>query len=1445
MSAEHFAAARFEDPIQHTSFWGELVGTVGSVIGGAVVGALVAEAMEGLVFAGLAALEIGTAGLATPLVIAIGVGVAVGSGALMEASGMNEAIDDGAKAVGDAIAPPVIKGKIASGSRNVYVNDKPAARAAQPGDLDTVACTDHPGPQMIADGSGNVYINNQPASRVGDKTTCDGTIAEGSDNVFIGGGTQRVRDVKSATRLGWLGAALGIALAVCGRGKMSWGQFLKSKVPCLAINFAAGAFGTWLGSLARPSAGHPVNVITGGKILDGTDDTDFALPGPLPIVWRRFYSSHDDRADSLFGPGWSVPISVELRLAREHGEVTSITYWDEQGRDIVFPAVAPGESHFSVPEGIYLICTEGGHYVVETVDGVYRDFGRARRDADSETLKLWRLEDRNGNWIEVEQETADEVVRPVRLRDSAGRVLTLGYEVPHPRRIATIELTRGVDGEQPDTLVRYAYNAAGELVAVTDRSGHTGRRFAYERGLMVQHTLRGGLTCFYAWQGVGRDARVVRHWTDDGEAYTFDADLVQRSVTITDQIGRVTHWAWNEDQQPTSHTDAEGHVWQLEWNAMRQLVSTTDPAGNTTRFEYDERGRQTQRIDALGQVERTEWNGHYDLPVAETDAANARWIYRYDDRGNLTMTRDPAGFATEYYRDDRGLVHTIRDARGGYKFLEWNGRAQLISYTDCSGKVTRFAYDARGALARVTDAAGHATVYETDAMGRVTGIGTADGARQTFRYDAAGRLVEVVDANQRSTRYELNARGLLLARTDAADRVVRFGYDDAFRLASLTNENRETYRFQYDRRDLVSVQIGLDGHKRTYEYDVCGQGMIVCDGHIETRYERDAIGQLTAKQASHERCEYLYDKAGRITSAELYALAVRGPSLRNRVSLKYDARGEVVEEYTPTGWLAHTYDELGNRVSTTISGERTIDWLHYGSGHVHQIRFDGAAVADIERDDLHREVLRTQGKLTSHFGYDAVGRRARHAAQRGRAGDELLAKQWQYDAVGDVIQKRDQRYGTTSYRYDPTGRIEQAVGPGLPSEVFRWDAAANLVSSDHPGGYVEHNRLKMFEDKRFEYDANGRLVRKLSGHGPAKELVLEYDDWNQLKTVVTKDRLGISTTHFEYDAFGRRVRKLNGSYASTDFLWDGMRLVQETYHDRQGEEALTYLYESNSYVPLARIDQGKAAANDADVRDAVYYFHNDVSGLPEELTDADGELVWQARYKVWGNAVQEEWIARAPQWSTASWGKVSVAEPTATRVPRPQNLRFQGQYLDRETGLHYNTFRFYDPDIGRFINPDPIGLLGGTNLYRYAANPLVWIDPWGWACGELSGKAQEVHNLAGGGDARSIRNSTVSIVEAKVNGKPQLFAAGSGGRLSPAQRQALMKMGVPEENIFYGKNSIDGFDKLENHAERIILRNLPEGAEVSRWGISWGGLQRNASCPSCQPHVEQAGGIFD
>nr|WP_225981750.1 RHS repeat-associated core domain-containing protein [Paracidovorax avenae] len=130
----------------------------------------------------------------------------------------------------------------------------------------------------------------------------------------------------------------------------------------------------------------------------------------------------------------------------------------------------------------------------------------------------------------------------------------------------------------------------------------------------------------------------------------------------------------------------------------------------------------------------------------------------------------------------------------------------------------------------------------------------------------------------------------------------------------------------------------------------------------------------------------------------------------------------------------------------------------------------------------------------------------------------------------------------------------------------------------------------------------------------------------------------------------------------------------------------------------------------------VYYFHVQPNGLPEEMSDTYGNLVWQARYLTWGATVQEHWQAfdaagRPVDAPVAETGH----RPQQSFVLIPQNLRMQGQYLDRETGLHYNTFRYYDPDLGAFTTPDPIGLAGGINLHQYALNPIAWVDPWGWA----------------------------------------------------------------------------------------------------------------------------------
>ncbi|PVV69266.1 type IV secretion protein Rhs, partial [Pseudomonas sp. HMWF011] len=105
-----------------------------------------------------------------------------------------------------------------------------------------------------------------------------------------------------------------------------------------------------------------------------------------------------------------------------------------------------------------------------------------------------------------------------------------------------------------------------------------------------------------------------------------------------------------------------------------------------------------------------------------------------------------------------------------------------------------------------------------------------------------------------------------------------------------------------------------------------------------------------------------------------------------------------------------------------------------------------------------------------------------------------------------------------------------------------------------------------------------------------------------------------------------------------------------------------------------------------------YHYQLDHLGTPQELTSPDGEIVWSAHYRAYGQ----------------------IARLDVGKIDNP--LRFQGQYFDAESGLHYNRHRYYYPDIGRYLTPDPVKLAGGINGYRYVPNPTGWVDPLGLSC---------------------------------------------------------------------------------------------------------------------------------
>ena len=162
----------------------------------------------------------------------------------------------------------------------------------------------------------------------------------------------------------------------------------------------------------------------------------------------------------------------------------------------------------------------------------------------------------------------------------------------------------------------------------------------------------------------------------------------------------------------------------------------------------------------------------------------------------------------------------------------------------------------------------------------------------------------------------------------------------------------------------------------------------------------------------------------------------------------------------------------------------------------------------------------------------------------------------------------------------------------------------------------------------------------------------------------------------------------------------------------------TTIYDQGSFKPVARLawlrDDIPQPANDEPIFDdsysqvevkpkskiEVYHYHNDQLGTFNELTNQQGEVVWLADYEAWGNTARVVWNENQLEQLQVSQDEL-------------QPIRFQGQYYDEETGLHYNRFRYYDPDVGMFTSRDPIGLMGGDNVFAYAPNPIRWVDPLG------------------------------------------------------------------------------------------------------------------------------------
>jgi len=211
-------------------------------------------------------------------------------------------------------------------------------------------------------------------------------------------------------------------------------------------------------------------------------------------------------------------------------------------------------------------------------------------------------------------------------------------------------------------------------------------------------------------------------------------------------------------------------------------------------------------------------------------------------------------------------------------------------------------------------------------------------------------------------------------------------------------------------------------------------------------------------------------------------------------------------------------------------------------------------------------------------------------------------------------------------------------------------------------------KLRIFRKKNrwgHGYDANGNITTE-------NAWTYVYDLSNQLVTVLNNSNQAAAYT---YNGAGQRIKKV--TQTETRIFHYDLRghLIAET--NQTGQAIAEYIYLGDTL--LSMIKPGET----------VYYYHNDHLGTPQGLTNDSQAIAWKAVYTPFGEAV-----------------------PSIQTVDNP--FRFPGQYYDPETGLHYNYFRYYNPQTGRYITPDPIGLEGGINLFVYVQNnPVNRTDEFG------------------------------------------------------------------------------------------------------------------------------------
>ncbi len=834
--------------------------------------------------------------------------------------------------------------------------------------------------------------------------------------------------------------------------------------------------------------------------------------------------------------------------------------------------------------------------------------------------------------------------------------------------------------------------------------------------------------------------------SEDGKQLKFDlsqSGIIQEVTFVSGhEKSSIAVYQYNDQGCLSRCTDAIGNGSKYDFNADRRMVRKVDRNGYAYHYEYDSEGRCTH---TYGQ------DGLYDVTLT------------YDSENHRTLASWGDGAQTSYYYDESGALTKVIDATDGITLFEMNEAGSVASQIDPNGDVTEYLYDSAGGNTGRIDAAGQQLrpihvqphrPYGLDyklpaaAEGWIAGVvfdrTEAQKASIQALLSSSAKVPDPIakpQPREEAETFEYDPIGRTVQkRFDKSKRQLSMGYDANGNKTNQVDEDGSRWSYRYTSWNLLDEERDPLGNAIRYEYNLREAITRVLDGGgTETLYDLDKCDRITAVHRGGKLKEsYVYNQSGGLVEKhdrdgncllklepgpyDTHAVIelLDGPRIEfthdevARVVAAGDGKCQLQRVYSSTGELIlDVCNEKGVEREWIKSNVKQIKLLKKFST-IYEQKADGSvnltdptgAKHQLRRDTSGRFSIQSEDGIHQIMAFDDRGL-MRSQYVDGLA-DGVWTRTYEYSAAGNLRFVNDCRGGKTEYRYDAAHRLIAEIDPRGKQQPFAHDSADNLLVQPGLSGVKvgTANQLERTSDEQFEFNSRMHISKRTHIDGTTTEYL--YDALDRLTQIKRSDGLGWRAT---YDPLGRRINKTwtapDGSNHTVDFYWDEHRLAGELTNEKH---LLIYVYSDNSALtPILIVDYSSPTAKPESGQ--VFTILHDQRGQPIDIRDVSGKSVWSTMPAPYGAVHQSNCSFSMP-------------------------LRMPGHYEDSESQLFYNRHRYYDPSLARYLQTDPIGLLGGKNLYGYTPKCLVSVDLQG-----LHPQAASSNSSAGGGTSPTSEKS--------------------------------------------------------------------------------------------------------